>query len=241
MKRSPNGRKRSSPRRERTLRDLAHDVATPIAALRLSTEDLLSSGSLSEHQLAAVQRVEVATRLLADVVDDFVSPPYSPDYADPPGVETTELVDLYQICCQLADRRQQTGDRRLINCRAFGDPRGAWDRDLLLPIVSHLVSRTFAHADLAAPITLVVTGMSRHVRLDVHSLGWVGTTKRRPLLPGPAERAAALGGTLTAIVSPSTGTVFTLRLPRRSPTKRRLLAKRKKPKKRKRTGHLARP
>lgn len=190
------------------LKAFVHDVANPLAAIEFSVSALRSSKVLTERELADVRRTERALAQVGQMIDSLAA---APEVLMPRGSPADGTTDLYLICCELAARRR--GGRRVIHCRAHGDPRGRWDRGQLVRIVSRMLDRTLAHLDGRSPMTITVTGMNRHVRLDVHALGSIGPRRRQACLDFPATVPDKLGGTLTAAVSAG-ASMLTLRLPR---------------------------
>jgi hypothetical protein len=121
--------------------------------------------------------------------------------------------DLYSICCEVAGLHRGRGARTIL-CRAFGDARGVWDRAALTDAVSALTASAVASAPPHTPVTLRVTGLGAHVRLDVHRLGQAGARPRNGDLRAALAGVRALGGSVS-ITAPREGTTTcTVRLPR---------------------------
>ncbi|HLK93161.1 MAG TPA: hypothetical protein VKZ18_24920 [Polyangia bacterium] len=198
------------------MRAFVHDVVNPIAAIRISLGALQARGALSERELSDIGRIEEAAGEIVRLVTNLGPLPERPGLplADP---TPAPVVDLHVLCCELAERRRFS-DGTIIHCRAFGDPRGEWDRVQVTKLVSALLDHAVAHVGNRASLTVSVTGLARHVRVDVHGLGLVGAPKRRTSLEVVSQLGGSLAGTnVSAIASPNGGIVFRFRLPRRRP------------------------
>lgn len=213
-RRSGVGRGREPPpAADAGLRAFVHDVVNPIAAIRISLDALRARAALTEREMADVRRIEEAAGMIVRLVTNLAPAPRALRRASVRPV-ARRTVDLYLLCCELADARRFAAGT-IIHCRAFGDPRGDWDRRQVTRLVSGLLDHALAHLGRNAPLAVSVTGMARHVRVDVHGLGWLSPAKRKTALDvssniGPAPP----GTTVSAIAAPNHGIVFRLRLPR---------------------------
>jgi signal transduction histidine kinase len=217
MKRSQTSRSSTSGRRPRRTprgvgRDFVHDVTSPLAAIKLSAHALRASETLSARHLADVQRIEEAAAMVARLMETF-EPPSRTKGSSPAPRATDDPLDLYLVCCDLAKIRRMQG--ATIHCRAFGDPRVAGDRRRITRVVADILDHALSRVGKGAPMTIAVTGMARHVRVDVHGFAPLSPAERQASLEGLSEIGGALAGTMVAArVSPNGASVFTLRLPR---------------------------
>ena len=124
-----------------------------------------------------------------------------------------EVLDIYEACCALAEERRLR-DGRLIYCRAFGDARGSWNREEVVPVLAAMVDGMLSGLEPDARMTIAVTGLGRNVGVDVHGIGWLSRKKRQACLAAPAKIGGPAGALLTVSSSRATGTIFSLRLPR---------------------------
>lgn len=206
-------RRASRPARGAGTRTFLHDLSSPLAAIRLSAHALRASATLSPRNLADVQRIEAAAGTVAQMAASWTAPPMS-NGAPARARDGGELVDLYAVCCDLAEVRRRAGGTT-IECRAFGDPRGRWDRLQVQTALTDILDHALTHLGNGTPLTLTVTGMASHVRVDVHGLGPLSPAKRRTFLGGLSRIGdAPAGTTVAATASANAGSVFTLRLPR---------------------------
>jgi len=188
-------------------------VTSPIAAIKLSAHALRASDTLSARSLADVRRIEEAADMVARLVESFDPPTTKPGGRLPP-LAVDDLVDLYIVCCDLAQSRRRT-EGAIIHCRAFGDPRVGGDRRRITRVLADIVARAVTGVGKGAPMTIAVTGMARHVRIDVHGFGAFGPAERENGVDGLSRIGGLLPGTMVATsVSPNGGSIVTLRLPR---------------------------
>jgi hypothetical protein len=194
-------------------RALLHDLASPLAVIRLSAHTLRANNELGARNLADLHRIEEAAGMISRMIASL-DPPRRKNSRPPGTSASNELVDLYAICCELASARRAAGGRT-IHCRAFGDPRGGWDRRRIARAVGAVLDYTVTHIGNDAAMTIIVTGMAHYVRVDVHGIGWLSANKRQNCLRRLAHIGSELDGvTVTATFSPNGGSIFTLRLPR---------------------------
>lgn len=195
------------------VRTLIHDVVNPISAIRISAGALRARGALTGSALTDLQNIEEEAEKIIRLVT-ALGPLPEARQAAPGGPARAPSIDLYLLCCELAALRRLV-DGTEIQCRAFGDARGDWDRQQITTLVSNLLDHAIALVGHSAPITLSVIGMARHVRVDVHGLSSLSAHRSRDVSyqVGPAPR----GTTVNAIAARNGGIVFKLQIPRRNP------------------------
>ena len=191
-----------------TVGALVHQVLNATAAIRFSVSALRAGGA-SEPQLADLARIEEAAAMVGRSLKTFASTaelvPVAPAGEQP--------VDLYVVCCELAERLRVT-EGRPVYCRAFGDCRGPWDRHQLAAFLSALVDLVVGRLPPEGMLNVAVSGLGRHVRLDLHGLGSMSLEGQQDILGKASRISSPRGAMLTMRVSPSAGTSLSLRLPR---------------------------
>lgn len=193
-----------------TLRSFAHDVLNPVAAIRMSAGALLMSKALTESERHDLRRMEEASVLVAEMVGRLTKDAELAASAYP----ARPLVNLHTLCCELAAWKPHGLGHRAIHCRAFGDPRGPWDPGQAGELVSRLLDRAIASLGKRAVLSIVVSGFPRHVRLDLHGLGWMTEKHRRVCIEESTRilnRSASLKGDIAATAS-SSGLILSIRL-----------------------------
>ncbi len=194
---------------EADLGSMVHDVVNSTAVIKLAASALRVGGELSEPNLAELQRMEEAAAMVTQTVRAYASAARQSTMAP----REDAVLDIYVACCALAEERRLR-EGRLIYCRAFGDARGSWSRDEVVPVLTAMVDGMLSGLQPDARMTIAVTGLGRHVRVDVHGIGWLNAKKRQACLAAPAKIGGPAGASLTVAASRATGTIFSLRLPR---------------------------
>jgi hypothetical protein len=191
------------------LGSMVHDVVNSTAVIKLAASALRFGGELSEPHLAELERMEEAAGMVAQTVRAFATAARQSALAS----RDKELIDIYVACCELAQERR-VRDGRLIYCRASGDARGSWHRDEIVPTIAAMVDGMLGALHRDGRMTIAVTGLGRHVRVDVHGAGRFSSKKRQACLAAPQKIGGPAGAMLTVTASRSGGTYFSLRLPR---------------------------
>ncbi len=205
------GNKRSTQSDDRpqlSLGSLVHGVVNSTASISFSASALRTGGKLTGADLDALARIEQAAALVAETVKRFASTP-PPAVAAPAAGST---VDLYEICCEIAQQRRRRG--RVILCRAFGDSRGQWQPAKLIELTELMIDSATKHLGSGCRLTLMTSGFGRHVRLSVHGLGSVTPEAKKAFMQLAAQVDPSLGGLMTVTVGRAPGTVLSMHLPR---------------------------
>ena len=203
------------PARQAALRAFVHDVINPLAAIRISTGALRARTTPIDGDLSHINRIEEAAEAIIRLVTTL-PPPADASAWVPVETAVIPSVDLHVLCCEMATRRRFT-DGTVIHCRAFGDPRGDWDREQVAKLLSGLIDCASTHLGWDAQMTIAVTGLARHVRAEIHGLrGSSGRVRETSLDVSPMLRGAPAGASIRAIASRNGGILLRLSLPRRN-------------------------
>lgn len=188
---------------------LVHQVANAIAAIKFSAGGLRAAGTLTEPALAELTRIEAAAALVVRTVKSFASAGERVPVAPPEN----QILDLYDVCCELAERWRIT-EGRAVYCRAFGDCRGPWDRKEMVPFIAGLVRVAVRCLAPVGMLNVALTGLGRHVRLDLHGLGSMTVDEQQECLAIASRNDTPRGAMLTMKVTRAAGTTLSLRLAR---------------------------
>ena len=188
---------------------MVHQVANATAAIKFCAGVLRGAGTLTEPALAELARIEAAAALVVGAVKTFAS---AVDLV-PAASAGEQSPDLYDVCCELAERcRVQEG--RPVYCRAYGDCRGPWRRSELAAFISALMDVALECLPPGGMLNVALTGLGRHVRLDLHVLGRMTVEKQQECL-GMASRIEDPRGAMLSVKATRTGgATLSLRLPR---------------------------
>ncbi|HVV52398.1 MAG TPA: hypothetical protein VHO06_22215 [Polyangia bacterium] len=189
---------------------LVHGVVNSTAAITFSAGALRAAGELTGDALEAIARMEQAADLVTQMIKTFATASRAAESTAGAGATG---VDLYDVCCEVAERHRERGGPT-ISCRAFGDSRGGWAREQVVELVTLMVDSALAHLGAGSLLTLAASGFGRHVRLDLCGLGWLSPRARQACLEIPSKVDASLGGLMTVTVSQGGGTVLSMHLPR---------------------------
>jgi signal transduction histidine kinase len=195
------------------VRKLAHDIASPIAAIRLYAADLRADGASPAHYAEIARRVEEAAARVLRVLGHVNAPAQlaTPTVVDGSG---TSGVDLYLVCCELAAERRRLDPHISIHCRASGDPRGTWEAAQIVTVVSQLLDDAASRAEQGT-VMISVNEMAGYLRLTVQSVG--ARFDRGADAAGldvALQAVTAMGGSMSVSRSEAVGTIVTVRLPR---------------------------
>jgi phosphoserine phosphatase RsbU/P len=227
---------RSNGERDEILGIVNHELRNALSAINYWSAALLHDpprarvAQNASHILASARRMQ---GIIHDVLD--VGRLLGGDEL---ALERTTS-DAHELCTQVVDELQAGRPHDQIRLRRMGDARGRWDARRLAQMVSNLVSNALQYGDLAGPVTVESCAEENHWQLSVHNHGAPISAALMPRLFDAYVRgreatrlaganhlgiglfivrriAIAHGGTIAVRSSPTAGTCFVVRLPRRS-------------------------
>jgi PAS domain S-box-containing protein len=211
---------------------IAHDLRSPLAAIKLASQILVEREALppsAAHKVQVVVRtvnrmVNMGERLLLYSQAQFGG-----------GLSLVKgFADLEQICVDAIDDVRLSHPGSQIQLDAEGDCRGTWDETRLAEVASNLVGNAVKYGQPGLPIYVFARDEGDQVALRVHNFGPPIPPELIPTLFEPfhqgqrgsaedsfglglyivKEIATAHGGTVEVSSSAATGTTFIVRLPR---------------------------
>jgi signal transduction histidine kinase len=213
---------------------LGHDLRTPLHAIVLATELVLSHTN-EEPVHALTERIRKNVERMVQMVDqllDLTRLRIGGGVVLSPG-----SADLRQLAVQAVLEFEDV--RHGIRIESMGDTAGTWDAARVLQIISNLVCNAIRHGSVDAPIRIVVDGMRKEaVVLRVYNAGVPIPRELRGVLFEPFRRSNARyhephglglglyitqqlvlahGGNVTFESSREAGTCFLVSLPRHCP------------------------
>ncbi|MGF6572634.1 response regulator receiver sensor signal transduction histidine kinase [Paraburkholderia fungorum] len=210
---------------------LSHDLRTPLGAVLASAEYLMRTAA-DEQSVTVAARVKNSSLRMARMVDQLLNLARLQGGRLPLQPRSIELATL---CRSVIDEFASRENGKRIVFSSSGNTSGAWDTDLVWQAVSNLVSNALHHGAAGGDIGVEVDGDSvDSVRLKVSNLGTIpsevfphlfkafgpNTNGGRPReglglgLHIVQEIARMHGGSVGVESNDTTGTVFTIELPR---------------------------
>lgn len=223
--------------RELFLATLGHDLRAPLNAIMLSSQVLARSGQLDEEHVGIASQltgfVNTMTAMIHDLLD-FTRTRLGR------GIPVALMpVDLERLCHEVLEEFRAAYPDRMFRCTMEGDVRGEWDGARLRQVLSNLIANALQHGDDAGEVAVAASDAESDVLLMVKNGGSPIPPSALPTLFDPFVRAAterrpsgsneglglyisreivtAHAGTITVVSSETEGTVFTVRLPRKTP------------------------
>ncbi len=222
--------------RERFIAILAHDLRTPLTALRLGSQ-ILTRRAVTEAVAKDIGlRIEGTTRRMDRMIGDLLDFTRSRQGGGMPV--TLADTELEPICRSVVQEVEIAAPDRSIVFESQGDTRGRWDAGRLEQIVSNLVSNAVDYSPESSVVRVTLCATAERVTLDVQNVGDVipAATLRSlfdPFRRGASEstssrRSRGLGlglyivdqiarahhGSVTAQSNEESGTTFSVVLPR---------------------------
>ena len=212
---------------------VSHDLSTPMLAIGLGAQLLLSDAALTPRQRRTVERIhgssERARRMTRDLLD-FTHARLGGGLRVHP-----RPMDLHELARGAVEELATAHPERKLERVHSGDGSGEWDADRLTQLLTNLVTNALAYSPPEAPVRVETREEGDSLRLSVHG-GRPIPAHLIPRIFQPLERgeergggrsiglglfivdhiARAHGGTVTVHSTEEEGTTFSVRLPRRA-------------------------
>jgi signal transduction histidine kinase len=217
---------------------LAHDLLNPLGAIVSAAQVLLmrraSESPPADADVKPLSRILSSGQRMARMIEQLLDFTRARSGGGIPLAPRE--TDLETICTQAAGELELAHPEWNIQCRAVGDSTGSWDPDRLSQVVSNLIANAGQHGSAGSAILVDLDGAdAEHVNVHVHNDGAIDPaflphifdpfrTKQKPRgrtrglglgLFIVHEIVRAHGGAVEVASSVSTGTTFSVRLPRR--------------------------
>jgi signal transduction histidine kinase len=150
---------------------IAHDLRSPVTALRLQAQHLLGQAATDEVKVprGAIERIAHATDGLARMIDDLL---------DASRVEARRL-NLDLSCCQLSALVAEIVERQRpalavhpIDLRIGSCPPVLVDRNRFAQILTNLLDNAGKYSDAGTPIGVSVEAADGGIAVRVEDRGW---------------------------------------------------------------------
>jgi len=218
---------------------LAHDLRNPLGAMMTAAQLVLmrreGENAKNDRESKPLSRILSSGQRMTTMIDQLL------DFtrARSGGGITIEPHDtnLGDLCAQAVGELEMAHPEWKVERAVLGDPRGHWDSDRLMQVISNLVANAGQHGTPGAAISLKLDGSAHdEVRVEIHNRGAIpptllphlfdpfrGTRGRRDQSRGLGlglfivrEIVRAHGGAVDVSSSEGRGTTFSIRLPRHS-------------------------
>lgn len=235
-KRATEAMERDAAFRERFIAILAHDLRTPLTALRLGSQMLTRRAVTEQVARELGLRIETTSRRMDRMIADLLDFTRSRQGGGMPV--TLADADLTPICRSVVQEVELAAANHSIAFETDGDTRGQFDAGRLEQVVSNLVSNAVDYSPDGSLVRVTLRGFQGGVSLTVQNPGEVipSATLRSlfdPFRRGTSEStssrrsrglglglyiveqiARAHGGDVSVQSDEQSGTTFAVTLPR---------------------------
>jgi signal transduction histidine kinase len=229
--------------RELFLATLGHDLRAPLNAIMLSAQLVARSGKLDDEHAEIAARIPPFVNTMTSMIQDLLD--FTRTRLGRGMPVSLAPVDLEVLCREVLRQFTAAHPDRTFRYDSDGDTGGEWDAARLRQVLSNLVANALQHGAESGEITIATSSAGPDVLLAVRNDGppippsavptlfnpFVrATTKLRSAKPREGvglglyisrEIVTAHAGTITVASAEGSGTVFTVRLPRKRPAETR--------------------
>jgi signal transduction histidine kinase len=222
--------------KEMFLAVLGHDLRTPLGAVLMSSQFMLDTGELVEPYRALASRIAHSATRMNGMVSDLLDFTRTQLGSGVPIVRAE--TDLAKMVRNAVDEVGAANPDRSFEMSTSGNVVGEWDEARMHQALTNLLANAAQHGAAEWPISVHMSGEPEDVVIVVHNFGKVIPSSEifgifspfKRLKEGvPVERDSsnlglglfiadrivkAHGGTIEVTSAASTGTFFTIRLPR---------------------------
>ena len=220
--------------RELFLATLGHDLRNPLNAIVVSSELLARSGQLDEEHTQIASHMSGFAKVMTGMIDDLLD--FTRTRLGGGMPVSARRTDLQNLCRDVLDEFRAAHPHRPLHFESSGDTSGQWDAARLRQVVSNLVANAIQYGGDATPVEVFAKGEESDVCVTVKNHGCPISSSALPTIFDPFVRVPegttkhrrgvglglyiarqivlAHGGTIVVASDESTGTVFTVCLPR---------------------------
>lgn len=222
--------------REMFLAVLGHDLRTPLGAVVMASEYLVTRGELTERDLQLATRIRSSGQRMDALVNDLL------DFTRcrlGDGIPISPVRTSFgAIAAEVVEEIRAAHPDCELQCDIRESVQGDWDAGRLWQALSNLIENAVFHGG-GTPVRVSVTAEAGDVVASVHNAGSAVSVEDQERIFDPFERVAreggpirggpggglglglyiaraiavAHGGSLTMSSSPASGTTFNLRVP----------------------------
>ncbi|MET0857977.1 MAG: HAMP domain-containing sensor histidine kinase [Telluria sp.] len=217
---------------------LGHDVRNPLGAIRMGAQFLLHDASLPAQYHTVASRIVGSTKRVTEIVSDLID--YSTGNLGSGMPIKPAPMDFGPECRQVVDEIRSMHPERAIELDVSGNLQVVWDAARMSQALSNLVANAVQHGVRNQPVWVTIKG-GEEVELSVQNMGSAIEPSRLRAMFDPAKHFAirsanersgsaadnlglglyiareivtAHGGAISVTSTESSGTSFTVTLPR---------------------------
>jgi PAS domain S-box-containing protein len=216
---------------------IAHDLRSPLAAIKLTSQVLIEREGLPDRATQRLRNIAQKVDGMVKMVEQLLI--YTQAQFGGGIALNKELLDLDHICRDAIGEVEASRPGVEIHLKTEGNCWGVWDKVRLTEAVTNLVGNAVKHGAPGQPVFVVASDQGEQVTLNVHNLGPPIPADLLPQLFEPFHRekkvlrsgesgfglglyivresVSAHGGTVEVKSSMEAGTTFSVRLPRGTP------------------------
>jgi signal transduction histidine kinase len=169
---------------------LAHDLRSPLGAIRMSAEYLLRTDRLPDGGLRAASRIVSSATRMADYVSDLLD--FTQTLLGAGLTVGREPLNLACLCQDVVDELRAAHPSATVLLEVQGDPSGSWSGPRLSQLLSNLVTNAIIHGDAERPVTVTVGQADAMATLAVHNWGAPIPAEDLPTLFQPLMQARSI-------------------------------------------------
>jgi signal transduction histidine kinase len=225
---------------------LGHDVRSPLGAISMGAQVLLQDQTLPSKVLKVGLRIFNSSKRMDAIVRDLLD--FSTSHLGDGIPVDPRTVDLLEICHGVVEEANAFHPDRKIELLVEGDLTGAWDGDRMSQVFANLISNAMQHGKPDSLIKVSIRGLADEVIYEVGNDGDVIPPSKLRTLFDPVKRFAirpidervttgtqnlglglyvvkqvivAHGGEVSVTSGDKDGVVFSVRIPRVTPHRRK--------------------
>lgn len=214
---------------------LGHDLRSPLGAVMAAAGALLQSEEGNNGSVKAAALILRSTTRMGHMVSDLIDFTRTRLGTGLPLVRARTNLGI--VLQQAIEETEATHPTRIIRVEAKGNLQGSWDESRIKQVLSNLIENAIYHGNAESAVTVSLRGGDRQVVLTVHNAGAPIPERERerifePLITAPETSSPvtskhlglglyiarqivrAHGGTIEVQSEASSGTTFTVELPR---------------------------
>lgn len=168
-KRQEEEREQEALFRERFIGVLGHDLGNPLAAIRLSTSNLLRRQNLPGDLRRSLQRIDASAERMTRLVGQLLDFSRARMAGGIPIFR--RAVEMQEICEHVISELEVAYPERRIVLEVRGTTAGLWDGERLGQVLSNLIANALEHSPPETDVVVTLLDEGETQRAEVHNGG----------------------------------------------------------------------